>query len=83
MIKYGILSTASIIERFVNGINESHDGVVEAIASRSLDKAMIQAGRLNIKNIMAVMKIYTKIKILMLFIYLQLMHCITEIVKMH
>jgi len=41
MIKYGILSTASIVERFVNGINESHDGVVEAIASRSLDKAMI------------------------------------------
>lgn len=50
MIKYGILSTASIVERFINGINESHDGVVEAIASRSLDKAMIQAGRLNIKK---------------------------------
>lgn len=50
MIKYGILSTASIVERFVKGIRESHDGQVEAIASRSLDKAMIHAGRLNIKK---------------------------------
>lgn len=50
MIKYGILSTASIVERFVRGIRESHDGKVIAIASRSLDKAMIHAGRLNIKK---------------------------------
>lgn len=50
MIKYGILSTASIVERFVKGIRESHEGEVYAIASRSLDKAMIHAGRLGIKK---------------------------------
>lgn len=50
MIKYGILSTASIVERFVRGIRESRDGEVVAIASRSLDKAMIYAGKLNIKK---------------------------------
>lgn len=50
MIKYGILSTASIVERFVKGIRESREGEVYAIASRSLDKAMIHAGRLGIKK---------------------------------
>lgn len=33
-MKYGILSTASIVERFVKGIRESKDGTVYAIASR-------------------------------------------------
>ena len=50
MIKYGILSTASIVERFVKGIRESKNGEVYAIASRSLDKAMIYADKLGIKN---------------------------------
>lgn len=50
MIKYGILSTASIVERFVKGIRESREGEVYAIASRSLDKAMIHADRLGIKK---------------------------------
>lgn len=50
MIKYGILSTASIVDRFVKGIRESHSGEVMAIASRSLDKAMIYARKLNIKK---------------------------------
>lgn len=50
MIKYGILSTASIVERFVNGIRESHDGEVIAIASRSLEKAREHAKKLNISQ---------------------------------
>ena len=50
MIKYGILSTASIVERFVKGIRESKNGEVYAIASRSLDKAMIYADKLGIKK---------------------------------
>lgn len=49
MIKYGILSTASIIDRFIAGIRESHDGYVQAIASRSIDKAKETAHRLNIE----------------------------------
>ena len=36
MIRYGILSTASIVDRFVAGIRESGDGYVQAISSRSL-----------------------------------------------
>ena len=50
MIRYGILSTASIVDRFVAGIRESGDGYVQAIASRSLEKAKIAAERLNIDN---------------------------------
>lgn len=38
-IHYGILSTAQIVPRFVEGINESHTGKVVAIGSRNLDKA--------------------------------------------
>lgn len=37
MIRYGILSTASIIDRFIAGISESQDGYVHAIASRNID----------------------------------------------
>ena len=48
MIKYGILSTASIIDRFVNAIRESECGEVYAIASRTKEKAKIAAERLNI-----------------------------------
>lgn len=48
MIKYGILSTASIVDRFVAGIRESKDGYVHAIASRTIEKARDAAKRLNI-----------------------------------
>lgn len=48
MMRYGILSTASIIDRFVAGIRESQDGYVQAIASRTLEQAKIAAQRLNI-----------------------------------
>lgn len=82
MIKYGILSTASIVDRFVKGIRESHSGEVMAIASRSLDKAMIYARKLNIKNIMAVMMNYIKMIISISFIFLLLMVYIIVIVKM-
>lgn len=50
MKKYGILSTASIVERFVAGIRESDEGYVEAIASRNLDTAKKAAKRLNIDH---------------------------------
>lgn len=48
MFNYGILSTATIIDRFVAGIRESQEGYVKAIASRSIEKAKIAAERLNI-----------------------------------
>lgn len=50
MIKYGILSTASIVDRFVEGIRESQDGYVQAIASRTIEKAKEAADRLDIQT---------------------------------
>lgn len=50
MIRYGILSTASIVERFIAGIRESHDGYVQAIASRTIEKAKDAALRFGIDN---------------------------------
>ncbi len=50
MFNYGILSTATIIDRFIAVIRESNEGVVKAIASRSLDKAKKAAKRLNIET---------------------------------
>ena len=38
-IRYGILSTASIIGRFIQGIKDSKDGEAIAICSRNMDKA--------------------------------------------
>lgn len=49
-MKYGILSTASIVERFVKGIRESKDGIVYAIASRDLETAKRAAKQLNIEH---------------------------------
>ena len=48
MIKFGILSTASIIDRYVTGIRNSKGGCVEAIASRTIEKAKVAADRLHI-----------------------------------
>lgn len=48
MFKYGILSTASIIGRFVTGIRESKEGHVHALASRTLENAKKAAEKLNI-----------------------------------
>lgn len=48
MIKYGILSTASIVPRFVAGVNESNNGQVQAIASRTLKRAHEFANELGI-----------------------------------
>lgn len=47
-IRYGILSTAQIVPRFVEGINKSRAGKAVAIASRSLDKAEKMAKELAI-----------------------------------
>ena len=50
MIKYGILSTASIVPRFVKGVRESGNGEVTAIASRGEAKAKQKAEELNIEK---------------------------------
>ena len=50
MIRYGILSTASIVPRFVAGIKESGDGHVQAIASRTVEKAQEFATKLDIDH---------------------------------
>lgn len=47
-INYGIISTASIVPRFVNGIKESCNGNVIAISSRSLEKAEAMGRELEI-----------------------------------
>ncbi len=39
MLKYGILCTASISKRYIDGIRESKDGYVYGVASRSLENA--------------------------------------------
>ena len=46
--KYGILSTASIVPRFINALRESGRGEVVAIASRSEEKAAEKAKEWNI-----------------------------------
>lgn len=46
--KYGILSTASIVPRFINALRESKTGEVLAIASRSAEKAAEKAKEWNI-----------------------------------
>lgn len=50
MIRYGILSTASIIDRFIAGVRESCEGEVYAIVSRTIEKAKEAATRLNIEH---------------------------------
>ena len=47
-VRYGILSTAQIVPRFVAGLRESHCGVATAIASRDLEKAQQAAKQLGI-----------------------------------
>jgi len=47
-LRYGILSTASIVPRFVNALRESQTGEAVAIASRSSDKAKEKAQLWNI-----------------------------------
>ncbi|MGX7245330.1 Gfo/Idh/MocA family protein [Enterococcus quebecensis] len=47
-IRYGILSTAQIVPRFVEGVKKSSLGTVVAIASRNLDKAEKAAENLDI-----------------------------------
>lgn len=50
MIRYGILSTATIIPRFVKGIRESGKGEVTAVASRNYEKARKKADELGIEK---------------------------------
>ncbi len=47
-LKYGILSTASIVPRFVHALKESGTGEAVAIASRTLEKAQEKAEEWNI-----------------------------------
>ena len=48
MIRYGIISTAQVVPRFVAGVKESSNGEVVAIASRNLTKAKEMAQDLDI-----------------------------------
>ena len=48
MIRYGILSTASIVPRFVAALNDSGTGTAAAIASRNLEAAKQAAEQLGI-----------------------------------
>lgn len=48
MIRYGILSTAQVVPRFVAGVKESQGGTVTAIASREIKKAQKMAQELDI-----------------------------------
>ncbi len=49
-IQYGILSTASIVERFVRAVQSTTHSEVAAIASRSLQKAQAHAQKLQINQ---------------------------------
>ena len=49
-VNYGIISTASIVPRFVNGIRESGNGNIIALSSRSLDKAKVLSEQLGISE---------------------------------
>ncbi|MFI3213423.1 MAG: Gfo/Idh/MocA family oxidoreductase [Eubacteriales bacterium] len=48
MLRYGIVSTAAIATRFIEGIRQTKDGAVVAIASRTLESAKEAAERLDI-----------------------------------
>jgi predicted dehydrogenase len=50
MLRYGILSTASIVPRFISALRESGSGEVIAIASRSTEKAREKAALWNIEK---------------------------------
>lgn len=50
-IRYGIMGTARIIDRFVAAVRDSENGEVHAIASRSLAKAEERAQGLNIDTV--------------------------------
>ena len=47
-IRYGILGTARIIDRFVAAVKNSDFGEVTAVASRDLDKARLRAEKLSV-----------------------------------
>lgn len=49
-IRYGIISTAQVVPRFIAGVKESMDGEVTAIASRQLTKAEKMAKELAIPH---------------------------------
>ena len=49
-VRYGILSTASIVPRFVKGMELCGNGTVDAIASRDIHKAEAAAQELGIKR---------------------------------
>ncbi|MDR1515585.1 MAG: Gfo/Idh/MocA family oxidoreductase [Synergistaceae bacterium] len=49
-LRYGIISTASIVPRFIAALRESGGGEAVAIASRSADKAALKAAEWNIER---------------------------------
>lgn len=50
MLRYGILSTSSIVPRFVSALRESKSGEAVAIASRTAEKAREKADQWNISQ---------------------------------
>jgi len=50
-IRYGVMGTARIVDRFVAAVRASEDGEVHAIASRSLEKAKVRAQGLDIEKV--------------------------------
>lgn len=50
MIRYGVLSTAQVVPRFVAGVKESQDGIVTAIASRGIEKGAENGARISYPN---------------------------------
>lgn len=49
-LRYGILGTARIIDRFVGAVRDSEFGEITAIASRDMEKARLRAEKLTIKK---------------------------------
>ena len=69
MIRYGILSTAQVVPRFVAGVKESQGGTVTAIASRGIEKAQKMAQELDIPQLTAVTRSFVKVKMWILFMW--------------
>ncbi len=51
MIRYGIISAANIVPRFVAGVKESDEGEVVAIAARNIERAQQMAAELAIPTV--------------------------------
>ena len=67
VLHYGIISVAAITERFLHAIIEAGD-TIEAIASRSLEKAQAKAECMGYVRLMGHMNRYIRIRMWISFI---------------